>query len=549
MASFLGAPRILQSLAGDRIFPLLLPFAKGSGPNDNPRRGVLLSAGIAFATVGLGKLNLIAPVVSMFFLISYGLINYATFFEARAFSPSFRPQFRWYRSKISLIGAVACLVVMLAIDLASGLIAVSVLFAVYQYLMRTSGPSRWADSRRSYSLHQVRKNLLTAAAESEHPRDWRPQLLLFSDDPEKRIRLLRFASWIEGDSGFTTVVRIIEGDDAQTAKYREETESELRNDIKENNFSAFPLVISAPDFNRAVHLLVQTYGIGPLHANTVIFNWFDRRVRETHGIHEVLYGRNLRTAFRFGCNIIVLNTGVENWKNLEALDPGERRIDIWWWDDASSRLMLLLAYLMTRNENWRGTKIRVLAAEFDRNSKIPVADLKIKLNEARIDAEPEIVASANADTIEAYSSSASLVFLPFRLRKNQPLGPFGGPLDKIISRLPVTALVLAAEDIDLDAEPEEGTAGEFAAALDNLSDAEIKATRAEKKAAKASQTAENLKHEVEKAMVSGANEKAISDLTDLTTEAEKNSETAFRRSAKAKAKADEAAREVEKRKK
>ena len=70
MASFLGAPRILQSLASDRIFPFLNPFAKGSGPTSNPRRGVILSAAIAYATVAYGHLNLIAPVVSMFFLIS-----------------------------------------------------------------------------------------------------------------------------------------------------------------------------------------------------------------------------------------------------------------------------------------------------------------------------------------------------------------------------------------------------------------------------------------------------------------------------------------------
>jgi amino acid transporter len=114
MASFLGAPRILQSLSGDRIFPFLLPFAKGHGSTANPRRGVLLSAGIALATIGLGKLNIIAPVVSMFFLISYGLLNYATFFEARSGSPSFRPRFRWYDLRLSLAGAIACMAVMLA---------------------------------------------------------------------------------------------------------------------------------------------------------------------------------------------------------------------------------------------------------------------------------------------------------------------------------------------------------------------------------------------------------------------------------------------------
>lgn len=57
---------------------------------------MLLSAAIAFAVIALGQLNLVARVVSMFFLISYGLLNYATFFEARAASPSFRPRFKWF---------------------------------------------------------------------------------------------------------------------------------------------------------------------------------------------------------------------------------------------------------------------------------------------------------------------------------------------------------------------------------------------------------------------------------------------------------------------
>ncbi|MCG8615255.1 MAG: amino acid permease, partial [Desulfobacterales bacterium] len=72
MASFLGAPRVLQSIARDRIFGFLKPFAKGAGVTDNPRRGVLLSGAIALATIAMGQLNLVAQVVSMFFLISYG---------------------------------------------------------------------------------------------------------------------------------------------------------------------------------------------------------------------------------------------------------------------------------------------------------------------------------------------------------------------------------------------------------------------------------------------------------------------------------------------
>jgi amino acid transporter len=108
LASFLGAPRILQSLARDRIFPWLTPFAAGAGPLNNPRRGVLLSGAIGMTGIALGKLNLIAPVVSMFFLISYGLLNYATYHEASAKSPAFRPRFRWFDARLSLAGCIVC---------------------------------------------------------------------------------------------------------------------------------------------------------------------------------------------------------------------------------------------------------------------------------------------------------------------------------------------------------------------------------------------------------------------------------------------------------
>nr|MDJ0811667.1 amino acid permease [Desulfobacterales bacterium] len=141
MASFLGGPRILQSLAADRIFGFLNPFAKGAGPAGNPRRAVLLSGAIAYATVALGNLNLIAPIVSMFFLISYGLLNYATYYEARAASPSFRPRFRFFHPRLSLAGALGCLTVMVAIDWQASVVALSILFAIFQYIRRTAGPS------------------------------------------------------------------------------------------------------------------------------------------------------------------------------------------------------------------------------------------------------------------------------------------------------------------------------------------------------------------------------------------------------------------------
>ena len=546
MASFLGAPRILQSLASDRIFPFLLPFAKGEGPLDNPRRAVLLSAAIALGTIGLGQLNLIAPVVSMFFLISYGLLNYATFYEARTASPSFRPKFKWFDLRLSLLGFLACLLVMMAIDFKIGLIAVSILFAIFQYLKRTSGPARWADSRRSYYLQRARENLLNANIEPEHDRDWRPQILAFSKDAQRRSGLLRFASWIEGRSGLTTVVKILKGEGIKMLKLQEESESELRSDIAAHGFAAFPLVVFAPDLDIALNTLIQSTGVGPLKANTILLNWLGPESESTDDQREINLGRNLRAAYRLGRNIVVMDADEDKWNTLENIPGEDRRIDVWWLNDATSRLMLLLGYLITRSEPWDTAKIRVLAAGYNADTPENLGDLKNNLEEARIEAEPIIVTNADIDKLSEYSSDAAMVFLPFRLRGDQITCTIDGPIEKLLSRLPVTAFVLAAEDIALDAEPEEGTAGEMAAAMDALADAEKKAVEAEKEAAKAREIAETAGEKLLELEnnTQHAEEDLRTKLKTAADNAEKEADKAFRKAAKARAKVEESAKVV-----
>jgi hypothetical protein len=82
---------------------------------------------------------------------------------------------------------------------------------------------------------------------------------------------------------------------------------------------------------------------------------------ENSGIREMLYHRRLWKVYRAGLNIVSLDVHSDQWARLEAMAPEDRRIDIWWFNDASSRLMLLLAYLMTRNPFWEESTIRVMA--------------------------------------------------------------------------------------------------------------------------------------------------------------------------------------------
>ncbi len=453
LASFLGAPRILQSLARDEVFPVLRGFARGSGPADNPRRAVLLTGGLALAVIGLGDLNRVAPVVSMFFLISYGLLNYATYFEARIQSPSFRPTFRVYHPAVGLVGAVACVGAMLAIDQVAGAAAAAIVFGIYRYLDARAVRARWSDVRRSHHLYEARQHLLAAAAQPEDARHWRPQLLVFSDSAARRRRLLEFSSWIQGGSGMTTVVRILQGEGAHMLQLREQALKELAEELAAGEFSAFPLVVTGADVDQTISTVVQVSGIGPLRANTVIANWSAQGTAMPAPIGTRRFGRNLRTAFRLDCNLLVLDAGDEEWRRLEQVPSRERTIDIWWRGNKTGELMLLLGHLVTRSEAWEGATLRLLADDREGDSPAALeADLRAALEEYRIEAEV-VVSSVEADEIARRSGGASLVFLPFSIHGDQLRGPTG-EIGSLLPSLPVVAMVLAAQDVDLGADPD-----------------------------------------------------------------------------------------------
>ncbi len=549
MASFMGAPRILQSLAADRIFSVLTPFATVSEPSGNPRRGVLLSAGIAIVTIALGQLNLVASVVSMFFLISYGLLNYATYFEARTQRPSFRPRFKWFSPPLSLLGFLICVGAMLAIDLKSGAAAIALLLAVYQYLKRTAGPARWADSARSHHLQQVRQHLLAAGEDPEHARDWRPQLLVFTQDSKRRVPLLAFAAWIEGGTGFTEAVQIIEGEGMAARKAQESADRVLADAIASGSHAMFPLTVRAPDFTQAMGILIQSSGIGPLRPNTVVLNWMGESANAISGIGAYNYVKNLRLIFQQGKNLVVFRMDPESWNRLEAQPREGRRIDVWWQGNATSRLMLLLAHLMTRKEPWDKTTLRVLTQGDGMRIELEKEKLNKIMEDIRIDAAAEIVEDFDADTIVQQSADATFVFLPLKIKQNRIFDPTGKSFERSLPRLPVSAVVMAAEDIDLDAAPEEGLAAQIARATDDLEAARKKAVVAEKVATEKQTALENLNSQL-----NALENKGVSGVVPLDTreelkteikDAESGAEKAHRRAIKAKFKADDAAKTID----
>ncbi len=456
LASFLGAPRILQSLARDQIFPWLNWFGSVDAASGNPRRAVLPTFVVAVLVVMLGELDLIAAVVSMFFLVSYGLLNYATYYEAGSGSPSFRPTFRWFDKRVALAGALACLGAMIAIDVVAGLFAVAVVYAIYHYLQRTLGPARWTDGQRAYHLQKAREHLLAADAAPEHARAWRPQLLVFSDSPVRRSRLLSFAHWIEGGAGLTTVVRMMVDDSTEPLARRSEESEKLVQELKDEGSNAFALVMVGSDASQMVASLVQAAGVGPLRVNTAIANWPQGNARffEPLGIRD--FGHTVAVAFRLGTNLILLDADAKEWDVLQSLPSAQRVIDVWWRDSRTGELMLLLAYLMTRSDDWGSAKVRVIAVP-EKGESPQQCEQKLveSLERMRIPAQVLVVDDWDETTVVETSRVSAMVIMPFRIHAGRFYSPFGWEIGPALPKLPITALVLAAQDVDLEADPDE----------------------------------------------------------------------------------------------
>ncbi|MDH5521508.1 MAG: amino acid permease, partial [Acidimicrobiia bacterium] len=485
VASIVGAPRVLQRLAADRLIKPLEPFALGVGPADNPRRGVLLSAGIALVTVGLGDLDLVAPVISMFFLVTYGMINYATYSEARAANTSFRPRFRFFDWRLSLAGTAACLGTIIAINPLAGVVAVGALFGLYRYLSRTVQQTRWADSTRGFHASSLRINLANFSMQTDTTRDWRPCTVAFAPrDPTRRQRLCEVAEWLEGGAGFTTVARIVVGKGPMARKIAGRIDLELQKELSDREGTVYGRVLAADTLDGGVSAMLQAHGIGSLRANMVLTSWFEDDCDREKAVD---HGSMIHTAIRHSCNVGIVHTPDAGWSRLfhAAGSSKGRSIRVWWSDDHTGQLLTMLAWMCTRSSSWSGAVIEVLVESDDMVDRERVATL---IDEARLSAT--VVGLASPSDFNRLNRSADLVFAPVRVRHGQPLGPGDRPLEALLPELGVSVFAHAATPFELDVQPDDTDLAAVAAAHDRATELSARAEQLSQDAATLVVTAE-----------------------------------------------------------
>lgn len=446
LGSMMGAPRILQALARDNLFESLRVFAHGSGPAGEPRPAIALTFAVSQAAILLGNLDLIAPVISMFFLITYGYLNLATFYEAITHNPSWRPRFRYYHWATALAGAAGCGGVMLLISPIAALSAMLVMFALQWLISRRKIDTSFADARSGSAFANARRYLLRLEDEPIHPKNWRPSILALSGHGWSRPHLAVFGHWLSGGRGLLTLAQVIVGEVAERLEQRRGQEDKLRGFIRDQSLEAFPAVIVAPGLGRGIGSLVQCAGIGRMRPNLVLSGWSSDVSRLDD------FAATLRTVAGLQRSIAAIRpyAGV-----LEA-DPWhapEGPIDVWWRGKDNGPLMLLLAHLLTRNVPWRKRPIRLIrmiSAEGGRAEA--TAHLERLASVSRIDATPHVIVSDDfVKAIRQTSTEAAVVFLGFQPPGEDDLGRFVVSTNAIMTGLNTVILVWSAGEVQLEA--------------------------------------------------------------------------------------------------
>jgi len=405
VGSMLGAPRTLQALARDGLAPRF--FAGRGRPALELIPGLLLSLGIALGAVLLGDLNAVAAVVSMFFLTVYGTTNFVAAFETLSGDPSWRPALRVHWS-VSLLGGVGCLLVMFLIAPLAALVALVLELLLWALLSRRERAAGWGDARRGLFESLIRWALVRLADRPVSARNWRPHTLVFVQDVERELDLVRYADWFSQGRGVVTVCELLVGDLEADHPEAATRLAAMRRVLDEEELVVFPEVDVVDGVVPGIVAVAQANGMAGLSSNTVLLGW------PNNPELQVEFLRVQRRLARLGKSLVI---GRFKPRSAFRRKGRQRVVDVWWGGlQRNGDLMLLLAYLLTRNAEWRDARVRIVSVATTETMREQTAlFLERMLSVIRIDADYEILLKdkdvAVRTMIQSKSAEADVVFL------------------------------------------------------------------------------------------------------------------------------------------
>lgn len=375
LGGILGAPRILQAMSLDKVTPKF--FGKGVGNSNEPRRALILTFLLAEIGILIGELDVIAGLVSMFYIAAYGFINLAYVLERWA-SSDFRPSMKisiW----VGIIGFVASMGVMFKLDTMGMFIAFSIMFGIYIFLKRREVDGNISDVWQSVWTSIIRTSLHNVNKKPLKESNWQPNIILFSGGGSARPHLLEFGVNIAGNQGFLSNFDLHIKTDLANNFSR--ADQKVSAEIDERYTGVFTRKQSVSNIYEGIEIISQTYGFSGVEPNTIMMGW-GRQSSDPKRFSEMIFNIT-----QLDMNIVMLDYDKErHWGNKQS-------IDIWWRGGGNNgNFALSLAKFLTSSEDWANAKIRLLIVNTNSDMLASIYEkASLVVENLRIDAEIRII--------------------------------------------------------------------------------------------------------------------------------------------------------------
>ncbi|XP_059164423.1 solute carrier family 12 member 5-like [Physella acuta] len=406
MQALAGGPRLLQAIAEDNIIPGLAFFSKKW--HGEPVRCLVVTFIIAEIGLLIAFLDYVAPIVTMFFLMCYGFINFAVTLQSLLDTPHWRPSFKYYHWSLTLLGTCLCLVTMFICSWQYAIVAIFLAYLMYNYLEYKGAEKEWGDGMTGLKMTSALYALMRMKHDYMHIKNWRPQVLVLlklknitmsqTEFNNEDMALVQVADMLKAGKGLTMFGTVIQGTIGVMKEEKQQLKQIFIKCVKSADVKGFIEIVVSPSITDGLCCMIQSAGLGALRPNTIVMGWpsdwiATRCLPSYHTFLDTIY------------NVGVAGNALIVCKNCEGLPvKGERlsgTIDIWWIVNDGG-MLLLLGHLLTRHKMMSKCKIRLFTvAGTDENSVQIKNDLKTYLYQLRINGTVEVIEMADTD-ISAY---------------------------------------------------------------------------------------------------------------------------------------------------
>nr|WP_299342534.1 amino acid permease [Allomuricauda sp.] len=411
LASIVGSSRILFAMGEHKVLPFS-KFLAGQSNNGQPRNAMLVTGILIFTTLLLRNINAVAPLVTLFFLITYAMINIVVIIEQNLGLISYRPVFKIHKW-VPWFGLVSSVFAMFIINPAVSLISIAIVLVVYWYLSRQNLETPFED---------VRSGLFFSFAEwaAKHTwgmkkmqqRAWKANLMVPVRDINGLRGTFEFLRNIAKPRGSIKLLGI-EGY-SENSTLAEELEA-ISESFRQKEVFSSSSVIHTGEFAKGINYSSQALQGAFFRPNIIFLNL------QHHDDYETELRPVMKESIRLEIGVLLYlshPTALLGQRNTINVWVSDRRTN--WdlgWDIGNLDLSMLVAYKLKMN--W-GARIRIITVigdpkEEDNAKKflnllINLARLPETLTEVHVGNFHTVVQSAPSADLNIFGMDADLKF-------------------------------------------------------------------------------------------------------------------------------------------